>query len=124
MSNQIALVRRETGSVAPLGLGLALVSLSAILVFISASSMFLLQRRLTSLAEYAALSGARYELPVEYYLRESKGNGLSGLRVALDAMADGLTREVKICKTWRPPVPVLIQMVATEICGYGAARAG
>jgi hypothetical protein len=86
--------------------------------------MFLLQRRLTSLAEFAALSGARYELSVEDFLRESKGNGLSGLTVALDAMADGLTREVKICKTWRPPVPVLVQMVATEICGYGAARAG
>ena len=117
-------IHRDAGSIAPLGIGLALISLSAILVFVSASSMFLLQRRLTSLAEFAALSGARYGLPVDEFLRESKGNGLSGLRVALDDVSDGVTREVKICKTWRPPLPVLVQIVETEICGYGAARAG
>lgn len=124
MMDQIRFISRDSGSIAPLGIGLALISLSAILVFISASSMFLLQRRLTSLAEFAALSGARYEISVQDFLVESKGNGLSGLRVARDDVLDGVTREVKICKTWRPPVPLLVQIVETEVCGYGAARAG
>jgi hypothetical protein len=115
---------RDSGSVAPLGIGLALVSLATILVFTSASSMFLLQRRLTSLAEFAALSRAMYGLPVETFLIESRANGLRHLRIATESVTDGHTSEVTLCSTWQSPVPLLFLPAETEICGQGAARAG
>jgi hypothetical protein len=116
--------RHDSGSTAPLGIGLALISLAAILVFASASSMFLLQRRLTSLAEYAALSKARYDMPVSEFLREAGANSIYGLRVAAERVADGVTAEVTICSTWKPPLPGVMVFPPVEVCGSGAARSG
>lgn len=114
----------DSGSIAPLGIGLALLSLAAILMFASMSSIFLLQRRLTTLAEFAALSGVRYSLTAEVFLRESGVSGLSGLRVGSDTVSDGLTRQVTICSAWQAPVPTFFRLLPREICGSGAARAG
>lgn len=115
---------REAGSIAPLGIGLALVSLSAILVFMSVSSIFVLQRRLTTLAEFAALSGARYGLSAAAFIQESGANGMTGLRIAKDGVTDLLTHEVSICRVWNAPLLGLSNLLPTEICGHGAARAG
>jgi hypothetical protein len=114
----------DAGSSAPLGIGLALISLATILVFASASSVFLLQRRLTSLAEFAALSNARYDIPADIFLRETGGAGINGLRVAAENVVDGLTVEVTICSTWQPSLPKLVELPKIEVCGRGAARAG
>lgn len=114
----------DSGSIAPLGIGLALLSLSTILIFTSMSSAFLLQRRLTSLAEFAALSGARYSVSAEAFLRESGANGLAGLNVVSDIVLDGVTRQVTICATWHAPLPVFPRLLPRQICGNGAARAG
>lgn len=114
----------EEGSVAPLGIGLALLSLSAILVLSSVSTIFLMQRRLTTLAEFAALSGARYNLPAKDFVRESNASTMAGLRVADDSNTDGVTRQVKVCATWQAPLPTFTKLLGFEICGNGAARAG
>lgn len=114
----------DSGSIAPLGIGLALLSLAAILMFASMSSIFLLQRRLTTLAEFAALTGVRYSLTAEAFLRESGVSGLSGLRVGSDTVSDGLTRQVTICSAWQAPVPTFFRLLPREICGSGAARSG
>lgn len=115
---------REQGSIAPLGIGLAMLSLAVVLVFTSASSLFLLQRRLTSLAESIALSEARYDLPPEVFLSKSGGHGFRDLRISLNEVRDGLTREVKVCSTWQSPVPTFTETVTIEVCGRGLARAG
>lgn len=115
---------REAGSIAPLGIGLAILSLSAILVFTSVSSIFVLQRRLTTLAEFAALSSARYGLSAADFIQESGANGMTGLRVAKDDIVDRLTHEVSICSVWNPTLLTLPNLFPTEICGHGAARAG
>lgn len=115
---------REAGSIAPLGIGLAILSMCAILVFTSVSSLFVLQRRLTTLAEFAALSSARYGLSAADFLQESGANGMTGLRVAKDDVIDRLTHEVSICGIWNPPLLTVFELPPTEICGYGAARAG
>ena len=114
----------DSGSSAPLGIGLALISLATILLLASASSLFLLQRRLTSLAEYAALSKVRYNVPVDVFLRETGGNGIKQLRVAAEKVADGLTVEVTICSMWQPSLPKFVELPKFEVCGSGAARAG
>lgn len=115
---------RESGSIAPLGIGLAILSMCAILVFTSVSSLFVLQRRLTTLAEFAALSGARYGLSASDFLQESGANGMTGLRVAKDEVIDRLTHEVSICGIWNLSLLGVFELPPTEICGYGAARAG
>jgi len=114
----------DAGSIAPLGLGLAALSLSSILIFSSVGSIFLLQRRLTSLSEFAALSGVRYELSAEDYLEESGLNSIPGLRISSDSAVDGVTRQVTICALWKAPLPTYIKLPDVEICGTGAARAG
>lgn len=114
----------DLGSIAPLGLGLALMSLSAILVLSSVSTIFLMQRRLTTLAEFAALSGARYNLSARDFVREGAASSMPGLRVADDSNTDGVTRQVTVCATWQAPLPRLTQLLGFEICGNGAARAG
>jgi uncharacterized membrane protein len=114
----------EAGSIAPLGIGFALISLSVILVFTSVSSIFILQRRLTTMAEFAALSGARYGLSATDFVIQGGAAGMKGLRVSVDQVLDGVTREVAICKNWAPPLPVVVKLEGFEICGYGAAREG
>lgn len=114
----------DSGSSAPLGIGLALISLATILLLASASSLFLLQRRLTSLAEYAALSNVRYNVPVDVFLRETGGNGIKQLRVAAEKVVDGLTVKVTICSMWQPSLPKFVELPKFEVCGSGAARAG
>ncbi|CAB4632094.1 unannotated protein [freshwater metagenome] len=124
MSKRIVQSNLEAGSSAPLGIGLALISLATILVFASASSVFLLQRHLTSLAEYAALSNARYHVPAAVFIRETGGLGIKELRVAAENVVDGLTVEVTICSVWQPALPRLVELPKIEVCGRGAARAG
>lgn len=114
----------ESGSIAPLGLGLAALSLSSIMIFSSVGSIFLLQRRLTSLSEFAALSGVRYELSAEDFLQESGVSAMPGLRISSDSAVDGVTRQVTICALWKAPLPTYIKLPDVEICGTGAARAG
>ena len=124
MRKRLLRSKSDAGSSAPLGIGLALISLATILVFASVSSVFLLQRRLTSLAEFAALSNARYDIPADVFLRETGGAGIKGLRVAAENVVDGLTVEVTICSTWQPSLPQLVELPKIEVCGRGAARAG
>ena len=114
----------EAGSIAPLGIGLGVVSLTTILVLSSVSSLFVLERRLTSMAEFAALSGVRYSLSAEEFLREGGVNVFQNLRVASDSLLDGVTREVTLCAMWKAPLPTFIKLAEVEICGAGAARAG
>ena len=115
---------RDSGSIAPLGIGLALLSLTTILIFTSVSSIFVLQRRLTALAEFTALSGARYGLSATDFIQQSGASGMTGLKIAKDAVIDGRTHEVSICAVWRPPLSGISNLLSTEICGHGAARAG
>jgi hypothetical protein len=124
MSNVRNVYSPDVGSVAPLGIGLALLSLSAMLAFTAASSIFLLQRRLITLSVFASLSGARYGLSAEVFLRESGPSGMTGLRVEADQVLDGVTRQVTICSRWQSPFPAFTKFLQPEICGSGAARAG
>lgn len=114
----------DSGSIAPLAIGLALLSLTAVLMSVSAGSMFLLERRLTSLAEFAALSRAATRMSVVEFLREAKLEGYSGLTVTKDEVVDGFTSEVRICSQWNAPLPTFLRFEGRQVCGFGAARAG
>ena len=101
-----------------------MLSLTTVLMSVSAGSMFLLERRLTTLAEFAALSRAEREMSVVDFLREAKPEGYSGLTVAKDEVIDGFTSEVRICSQWNAPLPTFLRFAGRQVCGFGAARAG
>jgi uncharacterized membrane protein len=114
----------ERGSIAPLAIGLALLSLATILVASSASSLFLLERRLTSLAEFAALNSAESGMTAGQFVEGADPRGFMSLVVARDEVVDGVTSEVILCAKWIAPLPSFIQLGSRDVCGHGAARAG
>jgi hypothetical protein len=114
----------EGGSVAPLAIGLSLLSLATILMMASATSVFLLQRRLTTLAEFAALSGATSGISARVFLNEADPKGFAGLTIAKDEISDGKTNEVILCANWSPPLPSIVKLGSRIVCSQGAARAG
>ena len=114
----------EAGSIAPLAIGLGLVSLATILATSCATSFFLLERRLTTLAEFSALAGVEQGMTVVDFVNEGQPAGFRSLVVESDELTDGVTREVVICATWIPPVSGLIQLPSRQLCAKGEARAG
>ena len=117
-------LKAARGSIAPLAIGLALISLVTVLMSVSAGSVFLLQRRLTSLAEFAALSRVESGTLATDFLLETNPKGFYALTVVRDEVIDGVTSEVRLCSTWTPPLRVYFIFVSRQVCGFGAARAG
>jgi hypothetical protein len=124
MNDRTKTSSEEFGSVAPLAIGLAVLSLATILLVASVSSVFVLERRLTTLAEFAALSGAESGMSAVTFLEEANPQGFSDLTVAKDEISDGKTSEVVICASWSAPVPIIVKLGSRVVCGQGAARAG
>lgn len=114
----------DSGSIAPLAIGLFVFSVAMMFTVISASSMFILQKRLTTFAEAAAVyvssGGESSEVFVETVSRRSFAN----LRIEDRLLRDGLTTEVFACASWLPPIVVLEPLVSKEICSHATARAG
>lgn len=114
----------ENGTIAPLGIGLALISISTVLVLSAATSMSVLQRRVTTLSEMAALAGAKYGSSAADFVSSAGASEVQGLRVAQDQVQDGQTTEVRICAMWKAPFPLPIRLPIVEVCGKGSARSG
>jgi hypothetical protein len=112
----------DRGSVAPLGIGLAMLSLAAVMVFVSASSLFVMQKRLTTMAEAAALSEVSNGTSVSEYLLGAGVTGFHDLKIAKESQADGVTVEVTLCASWQSPIRVLNLLRMQVICSSGAAR--
>ena len=124
MKSQLSSLAREKGTIALLGIGLAFISISTVLVLVTATSMSVLQRRLTTISEMAALSGAKYDSSAQDFIVSAGIKELQGLRVAQDLVQDGQTREVRVCALWKAPFPLPIRLPNIEICGMGSARSG
>lgn len=123
----------EEGSMAPLGIGLSLLSFLTTLVILAAGSFYLAERRLTSVAEATAL----------YVLSKSEDLGSQNLpRVAsefldihplkglhqvslIEALSpDGLTMRIRLCSLWRPLFDAYMFSDVGMICSEGLARRG
>jgi uncharacterized membrane protein len=61
-------MRDERGSIAPLAIGLLLMSLATVAVVVSATSLFVEHRRLQTLAESAAIASASRVMSVSEFL--------------------------------------------------------
>jgi hypothetical protein len=112
-------LKHEAGSMAPLMVGLAAISLSVILIISELGSAFVFQRRLVSVAEAKALS-AIIDGPAI----------VSEVQLATESISspDGQTVEVRVCATWQPPFRFgkLLEFANRNqlICASGLSRLG
>ena len=114
--------RHELGSIAPLAIGLALLSLAAILTTVAASSLFLYQKRLLTLAEATALFSVSTGQPAQSFLSELTNNRLNQITVAKEQIIDGRTLEVRLCAQWVSPFALVGLPLTQIICAEGRSR--
>lgn len=114
--------RGEEGSVLPLTLGYAVLAIVAILVCVDATSLYLAQKRLDSLADAAALAGAdgftltvvsgepRAELTSDEVQTQADAlvSAVGGSATLVSAgTPDGVSARVTVAGMWHPPVLTL-----------------
>lgn len=123
----------DQGSLAPLGIGLALIALSTVLVTLAAGSVYLTERRLTGVAESTALAvlyDAQEDLNQPLIpLANSHLNAITlpGLNrvVLIEASADdNKTVRVRLCSTWLPIFQSYMFSETGRVCSEGLARRG
>jgi hypothetical protein len=113
------LLEADRGSMTPLMVGLAAITLALILTISTLGSAFIFQRRLVTLAEAKAISAITDgpEIPSSIALQSEKVEVL-----------DGQTVQVRLCAQWQPP----LRLAATfafgnanqSICASGMSRLG
>lgn len=115
-------VQDEDGSVLLLTLGYAVLAMAVIIVCVDATSLYLSQKRLDSLADAAALAGADgFTLVVDAGEPRAELTG-AGVRDQAEALvaevgagavvvdagtADGVSARVTVAGTWHPPLTSL-----------------
>jgi hypothetical protein len=123
----------EQGSLAPLGIGLALLSLTTVLAILASGSLYLTERRLTGVAESTALSvlaDARGNLNqplnafAQSYLAKHRLSGLHEVALVDAVSNDGLTVKVRVCSTWLPIFRNYIFSETGKVCSEALARRG
>jgi hypothetical protein len=123
----------ERGSMAPLGIGLSLLSLMTTLVILASGSLYLSERRLTSVAESTALYAlAKSDLISNQSLPRYAGEflemhplkGLQQVSLIEASSRDGYTVRVRLCSIWRPLFDNYIFSDVGMTCSEGFARRG
>lgn len=123
----------EQGSLAPLGIGLAMVSLATVLAILAAGSLYLTERRLTSVAESAALSvlveadgNLSQDLSVlaSSYLKKLPLRGPDQVSLVEASSLDMKTVRIRLCSLWRPIFENYMFSEMGKVCSEGLARRG
>lgn len=112
----------DKGSIAPLAIGLAMISLVAILTTVAASSLFLYQKRLLTLAEATALFAVTTGEPAKTFLTIEATANIGPITVAQEQMVDGQTLEVRLCSEWASPFAVVGIPLAQIVCAEARSR--
>ena len=124
---------QECGSLAPLGIGLAMLSLTAVLAILAAGSVYLTERRLTTLAESSALAvlveaAGNLTQPLgpiaNSYLAKEAPRGLNEVELVSASATDQRTVRVRLCAMWRPIFPNYMFSEIGKVCSEGLARRG
>lgn len=118
----------EEGSIAPLGIGLVIITAGLALTIICGASLFIFQKRLTNLAESAALFAGSHIQSVgssaETFLSEVGTLNFENLSIRNDLLPDNKTVEAHACATWRPPIAAVDKISSLEVCSHAAVRSG
>ena len=118
-----SVLHHEEGSLAPLGVGMFLFSLIFSLTAVSATSMFIFQKRLTSMAESIAIYVASANGDANTFLATAGTQNLVELKVSSFLESDEVTVVANVCALWSAPVVTVVEFAKLEICTHAAARA-
>lgn len=138
MENLLLMQARDSdldqhGSLAPLGVGLAMLSLTAVLAILTSGSLYLTERRLTSVAESTALAvliDAEGNLQqnlaplARSWLDQHLLGGLDQVELIDASSSDQLTVRVRLCSS---SLPIFANYMFSEIgrvCSEALARRG
>jgi hypothetical protein len=124
MKKFLSRVSLDSGSIAPLGIGLFLFVVAMMFTVISASSMFIFQKRLTTIAEAAAVFISSGSESSSVFFETFQRRSFINLKIQDELLQDGSTTEVVVCALWVSPLLILNTLGSKEICSYAAARAG
>lgn len=122
----------DAGSMLPLAIGFALLSLTLCLSILSAGALFLTDRRLTSVAEFTALnvltkseSDPETSLTkhAQQFLLRHPLAGLTAVRLESVDRSDGASVRVRLCSNVQPVFPYIFSEVGI-VCSEGLARFG
>jgi uncharacterized membrane protein len=127
----------DRGSILPLTIGYAILALAVVLVCVDATSLYLAQKRLDSLADAAALAGAdgfmltvddgepRAELDsagvhtqAQAFLSDAGGEA----RLVSADSPDGRSARVRVAATWHPPILTVFVPDGVDLAATATGR--
>lgn len=123
----------EMGSLAPLGIGLATLSLALVLAVLASASLYLTERRLTSVAEATAISvliDAKGDLAQPLAVFASKWlqlqslPGLDQVQLMEVVSVDQRTVRVRLCSASMPIFENYMFSEMGRVCSEALARRG
>jgi hypothetical protein len=123
----------EQGSLAPLGIGLAMISLASVVVIVGSGSLYITERRLTGVAESTALSvlmesgenlNQNLFSVASRYLSEVSLKGLNQVTLVEASSVDLRTVRIRLCSVWQPIFENYIFSEIGRVCSEGLARRG
>ncbi len=123
----------DQGSLAPLGVGLAMLSLATVLAVVASGSLYLTERRLTGVAESTALSvliesdgdlSRDLSVMARRHLDQLPLRGLHDLTLVSAVSPDSKTVQIRLCSLWQPIFENYIFSEIGKVCSEGLARRG
>lgn len=124
-------LRGDYGSLAPLGIGLSLLSVGLVIAVIAAGSLYVTERRLTSVAESAALATLvnskteeEFTSAARKFLASYPLDKLSRVELIEANSPDGESVRVRLCASWQAPVISYVFSDTGIVCSEGLARRG
>jgi hypothetical protein len=123
----------DQGSLAPLGIGLAMVSLAAVVAIVASGSLYITERRLTGVAESTALSvlmesgenlNQNLFSVASRYLSQLSLAGLNQVTLVEASSPDLRTVRIRLCSVWQPIFENYIFSEIGRVCSEGLARRG
>lgn len=123
----------QQGSLAPLGIGLAILSLTAVLAILSSGSLYLTERRLTTVAESTAIAvlidaNGNLSQPLSplarTWLEQQPLHGLYQVELMEALSVDHKTVRVRLCSSSRPIFANYMFSEIGRVCSEALARRG
>jgi hypothetical protein len=123
----------QQGSLAPLGIGLAMLSLTAVLAILASGSLYLTERRLTTVAESTAIavlidSQGNLDQSLAFlarnWLEQQPLRGLYQVELVEASSADKRTVRVRLCSSSRPLFANYMFSEIGRVCSEALARRG
>ena len=127
-SSKLSFLRRDDqrdldrGSIAPLGIGFAVISLTLVFVLLASSSLYIFQKRLRNYSEGLALYVAESSDSAQSYLIRVGDQEFQNIELRTRLLADGVTVQATTCARWESPVPIVIAHNSGQICANAQSR--